>query len=154
MLAISTQGFLMQPSRSDAYYLAQLFERLQFLETELARKIGAGAELTARSNSLLKDLQHLLRQGDDQALDILEYSLIPKINRLLLDARQQLKLKKAVSASLGTYPRRNNPSVGLPAPLHPHPLPYKPIPMPLRDEERHTLIEDALGRLKMLLSEP
>jgi hypothetical protein len=149
----------MQPSRSDAYYLAQLFERLQFLETELARKIGPDAQLTARSNGLLKDLQHLLKQGDDQALDILEYSLIPKINRLLLDARQQLKLKKAMTTSLQAQSpslrgySRSNPSsnnIGLLRSARNDAL-AKP---PLSQSERQTLIEDALGRLKMLLSEP
>lgn len=144
---------------SDAYYLAQLLERLQHLETELGRKIGAQAHLTQRCQGLLKDLHHLLSQSDSTAEDILEYSLIPKINRLLMDARQQLKLKthiKKAGITLSKAKRReqiiqerlNGP------PPQPYPDAYQPIPRPIHDEERKALIEDALSKLKMLLSEP
>jgi len=149
----------MSKPQSDAYYMAQLVDRLGNLEIELTRKLSADAELTDRAKKLVSDLNHLLAQGDDFAQDMLEYSLLPKMNRLLLDTRQQLKLKsyarKAVSAV--SHAKRRDQLIqerlsGPPA--HPHPSAYVPIPAPLRDEERCALIEDALNRLKVLLSGP
>jgi hypothetical protein len=148
----------MSKPQSDAYYMAQLVERLGNLEVELTRKLSADAELTGRAKKLLSDLNHLLSQGDDFAQDMLEYSLLPKMNSLLLDTRQQLKLKsyarKAVSSVSHAKRREQIIQERLSGPpAHPHPGAYVPIPMPLRDEERCALIEDALHRLKVLLSD-
>jgi hypothetical protein len=149
----------MDASRSDAYYLAQLFERLTHLEKDLTAKLSPEAELIQRTQGLLKDLQHLLYQSDELALDILEYSLLPRVNRLLLDARQQLKLtfharKAGTQVSKATRREQLIKERLEGPPQHPHPPAYTPLPTPLRDAERCALIEDALGRLKMLLSEP
>lgn len=149
----------MQAYHSDAYYLAQLLERLQHLEAELTKRIGAQADLTGRCSRLLKELYQLLSQDDTQAADLLEYALLPQINRLLLDAKAELKLiqpiirlgktlNKAQKREQIIQQRLNGP------PEQPYPAPYQPIPRPIYDEERKTLIEDALSKLKMLLSSP
>lgn len=80
-------------THSDAYYVAQLLERLEGLEKQLSIKLSTDAELTQRTRHLLKDLRLLLAKHDTLAQELLEYTFMPKINRLLLDARQQLKLK-------------------------------------------------------------
>lgn len=148
----------MSKSLSDAYYMAQLVDRLENLETELSQKLSPEAELTLRTQKLLAELNHLLSQGDDFAQDMLEYSLLPKMNKLLLDTRQEFKLKNYARQAIKTISlakrreqiiqeRLSGP------PEHPHPQAYVPTPTPLRDEERCALIEDALHRLKVLLSE-
>lgn len=164
----------MQANQSDAFYLAQLLERLGGLESQLANRLNADAPLVIRTRHLLRELNQLLSQSDDVIQDMLEYNFMPKINRLLLEARQQLKLKNP-SQRLGStlakqwqnqkksqVPQLTHDPRKMPPPkpykwadesAYPYPGPYQPIPTPLRDEDRSALIEDALTKLKMLLSD-
>lgn len=149
----------MKKPQTDAYYMAQLVDRLSSLDKELSSKLSPEAELATRARKLIAELNHLLLQSDDFAQDMLEFSLLPKMNSLLLDTRQQFKLKNYARQAVNqvSHARRREQLIqerltGPPA--HPHPEPYVPLSTPLRDEERSALIEDALTRLKMLLSEP
>jgi len=143
---------------SDAFYIQQLFERLEGLQPSLSEKLAQDAPLRLRTSSLLNDMSLLLRQPDGTGVQMLEFSLLPKINRLLLDARQQLKLKnhaKGANKLLTRTQQRDRivreRAKELPTP--PQPPRYKATPAPIRDEERNAMIEDALTKLKTFLKE-
>lgn len=146
----------MYTPRSDAYYLVQLIERLTQLEAALSKKINPQAELTQRSTHLLKELQNLLTMGDEQAMDILEYALLPKIHRFLGEVRTS-----TVGAKLQAPKLLDLKNIGLPQSKPQTRIALRPVQPqaekrnpPLTPEQREALIEDALTRLKMLLSEP
>lgn len=143
---------------SDAFYIQQLLERLDSLQTALQEKIGPESDLHRRTQKLHQDLTQALQQPDEVAQGMMEYSLLPKMNRLLLDARQQLKLKRhaqRAQQNLTLTQRRERlikeRSKELPTP--PQPPAYHATPKPIHDEERKALIEDALTKLKALLNE-
>ena len=146
----------MNTARSDVYYLAQLIERLTQLEADLSKKTNPEAELPRRCRQLLKELQNLLMMGDQQAMEVLEYALLPKIHRFLGEVRSlttgknPITLKKLNLSQIGKQPTQPQARIA----LRPQPPLNEKRTSTLTPEQRELLIVDALTRLKMLLSEP
>lgn len=144
---------------SDAAYMQTLRARLDTLKAQLTEKSGESAPLTQRVDKLIADFDNMLaHSNDDTVIQLFELSLWPRMEKLLFAIRQHFHTQNfafKVSTQIQKQRRREQsllaekqgPAIAPPVPD------YKPLPTPIRSEERRALIEEALGKLKALLQE-
>lgn len=142
---------------TESFYVQQLFERLEQLKMRLLANQKTPTPLSETCDIIMAAMRHTLAlYGDQHVYAIFELTVVPKIERLLLDAREQLRLqdytrhitRRAVKGS------RRDQLIALQKMGKPLPPPindYRPIPTPEYNDETRALIEDALIQLKRYL---
>lgn len=139
---------------TDAFYVQQLFERLSELKARLLAHQTGSTPLAETCETIMQSMKHTLTlYGDQHVYAIFELTVVPKIERLLRDAAEQMRLhdytqRIARQVNQGTHREQMIAMKKRGTPLPPPINEYRPIPTPHYDEKTRALIEEALNQLK------
>lgn len=142
---------------TDSFYVQQLFERLSQLKLRLQANQSAPTPLSESCDTIMNAMKHTLTlYGDQQVYAIFELTVVPKIERLLREAGELLRLqdfskRMTRTVNKGTHREQMIALKKRGTPLPPPVNEYRPIPTPHYDAATRVLIEDALEHLKEYL---
>lgn len=139
---------------TDSFYVQQLFERLSQLKVRLEAGHSTPTPLSESCDAIMHAMKHTLTlYGDQQVYAIFELTVVPKIERLLREAGELLRLqdysrRMSRAVNKGTHREQIIAMKKRGAPLPPPVNEYRPMPTPHYSDETRALIEDALSKLK------
>lgn len=147
---------------TDAYYIQQLFDRISELKARLLSTQEGSSPLTNACDAILAAMQQSLSMyGDGRVSALFEVTVLPKIEHLLREAHEQLRLQR-YTHNIVKHMQREGQRESKRAQLiaqqktgaqvaPPSVNEFRHIPAPEYSPETRALIEDALIKLKAYL---